>query len=211
MRKIWKSIIQLHLDYACILWQPVSRVMEIRKMENPLRSFTQRIPSLRLLPYHDRLRILKLQSQQRRSERYRILYMRKMILGLVPNIGISIEKGTRFGDIINIGRKKCVSEKIMRLRDDSLMIEGAKLYNSVPMNIRSYDGTYLGFKNLVDKWLTNIPDIPRVSGFEPRSRNMIGEPSNSVRDWVKCEDISRMNVWTCNQFMTKDSDDPYFD
>ena len=35
----------------------------------------------------------------------------------------------------------------MRMRDDSLMIEGAKLYNSVPMNIRSYDGTYLGFKN----------------------------------------------------------------
>ena len=46
MKKIWKSIIQPHLDYACILWQPVSRVMEIRKMENPLISFTQRIPSL---------------------------------------------------------------------------------------------------------------------------------------------------------------------
>ena len=47
MRKIWKSIVQPHLDYASILWQPVSFVIEVRKMENPLRAFTQRIPSLR--------------------------------------------------------------------------------------------------------------------------------------------------------------------
>ena len=117
-----------------------------------------------------------------------------MILSLVPNLGLKTENSTRFGDVVQIEQKKCVSAKVMRLRDDSLMIEGAKLYNSVPMEMKSYDGSYLGFKNLVDAWLSHIPDIPRITGYEPRSRNMMGEPSNLIRDWTKYEDIAHMNV-----------------
>ena len=33
MRKIWKSIIQPHLDYVSIMWQSVGSILEKRKME----------------------------------------------------------------------------------------------------------------------------------------------------------------------------------
>ena len=174
MKKIWQCIIQPHLDYASVLWQPVSYIMEIRKMELPLRNFTRMIPSLRNLCYSDGLKILKIQSQQRRSEQYLILYIRKMIIGKVPSLGIKVDVGTRYGNTVNIIRNKCSNEMIMKLRDDSLLVEGAKLYNSVPMFIRSYDGSYLGFKNLIDAWLKFIPYIPRVTGNEPEGRNFNG-------------------------------------
>ena len=145
--------------------------MEIKKIETPLRNFTRMIPSIRNLCYSERLRIMKLQSQQRRSERYRILYIRKMILGKVPSLGISVENGTRYGNVVNIVRNKCSNERIMGIRDDSLLVEGAKLYNAVSKEIRAYDKSYLGFKNLIDAWLRQIPDIPRVLGYEPEARN----------------------------------------
>ena len=94
----------------------------------------------------------------------------------------------------------------MRLRDNSLNVEGAKLYNSVLNGIWEYDGSYLEFKNLVDVWLSYILDIYSISGYEPRSRHMLGKPSNSIRDWSNYEDIACMNVWKCSQFLTQDSD-----
>ena len=48
----------------------------------------------------------------------------------------------------------------------------------------------MGFKNLLDEWLQRVPDIPRVLGFEPSARNYKGNPSNSIRDWVKLTDYS---------------------
>ena len=82
----------------------------------------------------------------------------------------------------------------MRLRDDSLLVDGAKLYNLVPRCIREYDGSFLGFKNLIDVWLKFIPDIPRVCGNEPEGRNAIGMLSNSVYDWMFRENFVRMNT-----------------
>ena len=96
-------------------------------------------------------------------------------MGLVLSLGIKVEKGSRFGDIVIIERKTCINPKIMKIRDNSLMDEGARLYNSVPRKIRNYDGTYLEFKNLVDAWLGFIPDIPRVTNYEPQMRNGNGE------------------------------------
>ena len=54
-----------------------------------------------------------------------------MILGLVPILEIKVEKGKHYGDmvILLVERNRCGNPKIMRLRVDSLMMEGAKLYN----------------------------------------------------------------------------------
>ena len=91
-------------------------------MELPLRNFTRMIPSIRNLCYSERLRIMKMQSQQRRSERYCILYIKKMILGKVPSLGIQVDIGTRYGNTVMIMRNKCNNEKIMRIRDDLLLV-----------------------------------------------------------------------------------------
>ena len=43
LRKLWRSLIQCHVDYGCILWYPVGRKGEMRALEEPLRSFTKRV------------------------------------------------------------------------------------------------------------------------------------------------------------------------
>ena len=105
-----------------------------------------------------------------------------MILGLVQGLGIKVEKGTRLGDVVVTNRQKCCNAVIMRIMDDSLLVEGARLYNSVSKDIRKYNGSYQGLKNLVDAWLSFIPDFPRITGFELDARNRDGNPSNSIRD-----------------------------
>ena len=132
-----------------------------------------------------------------------------MIIGKVPSLNLKIDKDSRYGEVVVIHRNKCKNQRIMRLRDDSLLVEGAKLYNSVPRCIREFDGSFLGFKNLIDAWLKFIPDIPRVCGNEPEGRNAIGMPSNSVRDWMCRENFVRMNTWECSNFvLTGDHDVP---
>ena len=73
LKKIWKSTIQCHLDYGSILWAPVSEIMDLKKMENVLRSYTRRAIGMDGLNYWERLKKFKLYSQQRRNERYKII------------------------------------------------------------------------------------------------------------------------------------------
>ena len=108
-----------------------------------------------------------------------------MILGKVPNLGIFINNESRNGPILGLNRSNKGSNHIKVIRDRTIMVEGAKIYNMVPRRIREYDGSYLGFKNCIDKWLTDVPDIPRDLGYEPDARNTEGKPSNSLKDWSK--------------------------
>ena len=57
----------------------------IDQLEKIQRSFTKHITGMQGLDYSDRLVFLKLHSLQRRRERYCIIYVWKIIEGLVPN------------------------------------------------------------------------------------------------------------------------------
>ena len=87
MKMMWKSLIQGHIDYASQLYQPLQSG-NLTRIENLFKTFTKRIPELKELNYWERLNKLKINSQQRRCERYRILYIWKVLEGLVPNPGI---------------------------------------------------------------------------------------------------------------------------
>jgi len=50
--------------------------------------YTRLIPGIRNLSYTDRLARLKLSSLEWRLDRYRILYVRKALKGLVPLMGL---------------------------------------------------------------------------------------------------------------------------
>ena len=58
-------------------------------LEKLLYDYTQKIPELREESYWRRLEILKMFSQERRLERYRIIYVWKVLEGLVPNCGVN--------------------------------------------------------------------------------------------------------------------------
>ena len=100
MITLLKSLLIPKLEYACIGWSP-NDTHHIQLIENVLRRFTSRMgvfnannQNLNLLicttDYWQRLKFLKLYSLERRSERYLILYMYKIIIGIHPNPGFAV-------------------------------------------------------------------------------------------------------------------------
>ena len=94
MKQMWKSLVQGHIDYCSQLWQPLQSG-DLQRIENLQKVYTKRIPQVRELNYWERLKELKMNSQQRRLERYRIIYTWKVLEDLVPNCGMSETKSDR--------------------------------------------------------------------------------------------------------------------
>ena len=62
--------------------------LQMYKIEDVLRNFTNQIPEIRKESYWDRLRVLKMNSEIRRIERYKIMYIWKVMEMKLPNPGI---------------------------------------------------------------------------------------------------------------------------
>ena len=82
MRQMYVSAIRPHLDYCSQLWGP-GEGPHLDKLEKLQAYYTRLIPEIRELAYPDRLKALNLQSVQRRFDRYRITYTRKILKNLV--------------------------------------------------------------------------------------------------------------------------------
>ena len=85
MLTLYKSLVMSRLEYASQLWSPylLKHVYIIEKVQ---RAFKKHISGMCFLSYSKRLEVLKLYSLQRRRERYGIIYVWKIIEGLVPNL-----------------------------------------------------------------------------------------------------------------------------
>ena len=85
MLTLYKSLVMSRLEYASQLWSPylLKHVYLIEKVQ---RAFTKHISGMGFLSYSKRLEVLKLYLLQRRRERYGIIYVWKIIEGLVPNL-----------------------------------------------------------------------------------------------------------------------------
>ena len=62
------------------------------KVEKVLRDFSRRVPGIRELCYWERLKAMGMNSEQRRLERYKIIYIWKIMEGFVPNCGVNWTK-----------------------------------------------------------------------------------------------------------------------
>ena len=91
VRYMWNTYVQPHIDYCSQLWSPPGGG-NLHRLEKLLQSFTARIPALRNLNYWERLRMMKMNSVQRRFERYKIIYVWKILEEKVPNCGLEWEK-----------------------------------------------------------------------------------------------------------------------
>ena len=87
---IFKSLVQPHLDYCCQLWCP-SAQDQINRIEKVQKSLLSRIWDKRLdgLNYWQKLKLLRVYSQERRRERYVIIFLWKLSQGLVTGYNIS--------------------------------------------------------------------------------------------------------------------------
>ena len=149
MKTLWKSLIRPHLDYCSQLWSPATISSNINMMEATQREFKKRIQGMHNLEYKDRLKKLKLLFTERRTQRYKIIYCWKVLQGIVPNCGlINVDKRGK-GRTLKVPK---VYAKVRKVREESLLVEGPMLFNSLPAMIRNYDGSKEGFKNLLDNF-----------------------------------------------------------
>ena len=82
---LFKALVMSRLDYGCQLWSP-HLIKHINLVEKVQRSFTRFISGMKGLSYPEKLTVLKLYSLYRRRERYIIIYVWKILEGLVPNL-----------------------------------------------------------------------------------------------------------------------------
>ena len=87
LKHLWKTLVQCHIDYCSQLYMPGQShgMVTIKKL---FYNFLKSIPEVRNDDYWTRLVKLKMLSQERRMERYLIIYMWKILEGLAPNCGV---------------------------------------------------------------------------------------------------------------------------
>ena len=187
MKFCWNYYIQPIADYACQLWAP-SRLSEVDLLEATQRAWTRQEPALRDLHPWDRMRIMGLPSMQRQAERYKIICIWKSLEGIIPPQGGIEAKWMEYkGRKVKIPTLK-TQGRIRRLREETLGVQGAHLWNSLPMQFRNYGGfdtSLQGFKSILGSYLRLVPDKPRDNqgGWFPNPVNEAGQHSNSLTHW----------------------------
>ena len=167
MMTLFKSLVIPRVEYCCQLWNP-DKQCDIGDIEGIQKSFTKKITGLRRKNYWQRLGDLDLYSLERRRERYIIIYVWKIIRGIVPNVDganrIQTETGRhgRHCVIPSLGRG--AMRRIQTQNDNSFFVKGPKLFNCIPKAIRECNENQDIFKRKLDNFLKNVPDQPSGSG-----------------------------------------------
>ena len=193
LRRIWRSVIQPHQDYCCPLWAPYYTKGDLLNQEGPLRAFTKRAWGLREVMYWDRLKKFKLMSMQRRVQRYRCIYIWKIINHMIPDIGIfklAQTRNTRTGVTFVPLPLDGFSLAFKTKQRNTLLHNGVLIYNSLPTSIWSIMDDLNNFKYELDRYLALLPDQPAVPGAVPGARDLYGDPSNCIIDWGRMIDVS---------------------
>ena len=169
MLTLLKTLIQPLLEYGCEIWNPHLQ-MDITKLETIQRNFTKKIEGMDGMNYWERLHALKLNSLERRRERYMIIYTWKILNDLAPNIEgrnkIRAEDRLRRGVVCKDPYLHPRNSRFRTLKENSFVVKGPRLFNKLPNEIRE---NCLGisldaFKSKVDKFLATIPDKPKLPG-----------------------------------------------
>ena len=180
---LYRSLVRPHLEYCCQLWSPVRQGL-IGKLEGIQRSYTARMVGVGHLDYWQRLQHLKLQSLERRRERYQIIYMFKVIKGVVPNITSSrfeiktSDAGRRGKTCMIPPVTTSASSRLKTIVDHSFAVRGARLFNALPKKLRNHEGSPESFKASLDTFLSKVRDLPCLPGYHQCSA------SNSLIDQV---------------------------
>ena len=183
---MWRTYISGLLDYNSQLWCPIEEG-KVSSLEQLLRSYTANTDGLQSYNYWERLKRMGLSSIQRRFQRYRIIYLWKVIAGLTHNYGLTWRIDEHKGIIIDIKQLKYyqVKGKVLNIWRQSIGVSGAALFNSMPYKVRNYEGKSIsGFKMTLDQVLENIPDCPLSYGLYPDPINPVtNRNSNCLTDW----------------------------
>ena len=128
--------------------------------------------------YWERLKTVKMNSEIRRIERYKMLYTWKVLEENIPNPGISTVPHNE-----NRGRKCYVPFSRNKKRMETFQISGAILFNCLQEELRNTTKVSEDdFKMKLDAFLGKIPDEPRCPGLTPGATDMLeSRPTNSLQ------------------------------
>ena len=156
-------MIQSRLDYCSQIWSPQGAA-DIRLLEDVQRKFTSRIAGMDSLNYRERLKELRLYSQERRRERYAIIFLWKVAMGLVKGYSVQFNSSGRRGRLCSVtDTPRIAPAHVRRARDASLAVRGAKIFNMLPADLRNITcDKVTTFKRSLDKFLSKIPDEPTI-------------------------------------------------
>ena len=176
---VWKSLVQSKLDYCSQLWSPCDQGT-IAKLESVARNFTSQVGGLEEFDYWERLASLGMYSQERRRERYQIIYIWKVSQQLVSGYNLPFKQNPRLGRLVDLPPLSQGSPASVRqAQESSLRVKGAKLFNTLPRELRGLDCVTVDtFKARLDAWLATIPDQPTIPGRQRAAA------SNSLLDQV---------------------------
>ena len=165
MMTIWKSLIQPKLDYCSQLWSPSDQA-SIAMLEGVQRNFTGMIAGMDGKDYIERLVSLKMYSQERRRERYQLIFIWKISQGLVQGYNLEFSTSDRRGRmVVPHPVQRLGNSAVRNAREASLGVKGAKLFNLLPVWIRTLNGVSVDrFKSELDKFLSIVPDQPTCPG-----------------------------------------------
>ena len=137
--------------------------------------------------YWERLKIFKLYSNQRRNERYKILYIWKSLYNMVPSLDLKWSEtcSKRVGPKLEVDRIYEPNEMVKNLKRDSLKNFGVRLFNMLPVEVRTYQGSLENFKKLLDSYISQCPDQPATEDMKPEAKDIYGNNSNSLIDWMR--------------------------
>ena len=159
----------------------------IQSIEMVQRQFLRKISGMQNISYWQQLKQLRLYSLERRRERYRIIYVWRILEGQVPNLStdgqtpkITAKWHPRRGrECIIPTVTKTAPPAVKSLVYASLPVHGQQLFNSLPIDVRNVTQCSVDcFKRKLDKYLWTVPDEPQIPGYTAQRK----ADSNSLVD-----------------------------
>ena len=174
---LYKSLVRSKLEYCCALWD-TPKISDIQSVEEIQRKFTKRIHGMKDISYWERLKALKMQSMQRRRERYSIIMVWKMANGEAPNsIGVKFHNNARLGKKAEIPTSPTHTQVSVATKfHNSFACRATRLWNTLPRDVNTAEDLAT-FKVQLGKWLSRFPDRPPVTGYTRQN-------NNSILDWA---------------------------
>ena len=187
MKTLFKSIILSKIDYCSPLFHSSLSMSTTMKIESIQRAFTRKIINMKDYNYWERLKMLKMNSIERRRERFIIIYMYKILHNLVPNPGIVFRHSARNGMMAVIPLiPHNLPSFIRNMKYNHFNFTGPGLFNTLPNDLRNLqpngENIVAAFKEKLDLFLSTIPDQPTTYGLQrPAASNSLKEQINYVQ------------------------------
>ena len=154
-RKLYKTLVRPHLEYCNIVWAPYL-IKDIQAIERAQKRATKLVWCVRDLPYHERLKILKIPSLSYRRLRGDIIQVWKLLNGK-DNIDFEKFFEKRSTDIHQIrGHSQHLQMKksVREMRRNFFSCRAIAPWNALPEEIIS-SPTIDTLKNRFDKLMKN--------------------------------------------------------